>query len=75
MRNKRDLQLRIRLDSSSRACIELVQVALNREPLTQEERQAYCSAVEDMVHAAKARLVPVQEAVERLEKEARRTTA
>jgi hypothetical protein len=54
---------------------ELVQRALGCEPFAQEERQAYCTAIEGMVHAAKAALVPLQKEVEPLEKEGRRTTA
>jgi hypothetical protein len=68
MRNKRDLLARIqRLQQLIEGLnIELVQVAIDREPLTQEQRQAYCRAVEEMVHAAKAALVPLQAAAGRL---------
>jgi len=64
MRNKRDLLARIlRLQQLVEGLsIELVQVAIACEPLTQEERLAYCRAMEDMVHAAKAALVPLQAA-------------
>jgi len=67
MRTKRALLARIRrlqqllegLDT------ELVQVAIGCEQLTKEERRAYCRAVEEMVQAAKATLVPLQAAVYR----------
>lgn len=42
---------------------------MGREPLTQKERVAYCRAVEEMVHAAKAALVPLQAAVDRVIRE------
>jgi len=49
---------------------ELVQVAINREPLTKEERLAYCTDIEETVQAAKAALVPVQAAAERVTQKA-----
>jgi hypothetical protein len=74
MRSKRDLLLRIRRLQQLIEGLntELVQLAIDREPLTQEERQAYCSAVEEMVHAAKAALVLLQAVVDRLTREERR---
>ena len=71
MLNRRDLQARIRrLDQLIQGLnIELVQLAVGREPLTKEERRAYCTAIEDMVNAARAAVTTLQAAVDRLTRE------
>lgn len=70
MHTKRDLLARIhRLQQLVNGLnIELVQASIGCEPRTKEERLAYCRAVEEMVHAAKAALVRLQVASARLER-------